>query len=226
MSLASKIALVIIIIISICALCRYLYEKRKQAYFKSKKFSELSRSTDDVLTLYEELKAMSYQLKQFIAVNFSPSSIDEAEMRSFRGDHYKRDPNLPPLTYLCTKEIIQQYKNNPYGLLIKYCGFSNSPIMKQHIDTMIGKADDVYAVSCQFNADYAATLRDVTKELPPFIKLFSKKAVLLMLGLQLEDQWESKIYPAYVFKQIDDDSNTIRIEFNPTELYQISQYLR
>lgn len=226
MSLTSKIALIIIIVLGFSVIIKFCFEKYKQSYFASQKFIELSRYTDDVLTLYEQLKDSSYQLKQFISVNFSPSSIDEIEMRNFRGDNFKREQELPALTYLCTEELIKTYQNNPYGLLKKYCGFSNSDIMKQHIKNMMSKAETTYAICHQYIAEYEETISEIESKIPKLIKCFSKKDVLLMLGLQREQNWDKDVFPAYVFKQIDNQENEIRIEFNPTELYNISQYFR
>lgn len=223
LSLPSKITLVLIGIFALCLLIRYLFNKHTQKFFKSKEFAELNRATDVIPETYEKIMKLSHKLKQSVYVNFSPSAIDEMKMQNNEGD-FNREPGLPAHTYLCSQNVIEKYINDPYGLLKQYCGFSNNPAVIKYLRDMYESSSQLNETVNTFAKQYEEELDNLKEKIPTFIYVFKKKTVLLMLGMDLPNNWKEELFPEYTFRQVDNRQVEIKITFDYESLPKIIQY--
>ena len=223
LSLPSKITLVLIGVFALCLLIRYLFNKHTQKFFQSKEFAELNRATDVIPETYEKIMKLSHKLKQSVYVNFSPSAIDEMKMQNNEGD-FNRETDLPAHTYLCSQDVIEKYAKNPYGLLKQYCGFSNNPAVMKYLRDMYELSSQLSDIVDTFTQQYEEELDALKDKMPTFIYAFKKKTVLLMLGMDLPNNWAEDLLPSYTFRQVDNRQVEIKIIFDAESLPQIIQY--
>lgn len=165
-------------ILLLCLLSLWLitkiFQRKAQQYFKSEKFIELSRQTDDVTELYEKLIDSQSRIRKSFYSTFSPVIIkNQIEKHPECQNRYICDPSICAIL-----NTTEGYR--------KVFAFSETPAIKQKITDIVRRMIDFNK-----NVEKLQVLREdmfkIAKDsVPKWILFFYPKQSMLLLGLDVQ----------------------------------------
>ena len=204
----NAIMLQILIVCAVFLVFGAIYDRYRKSYFKSKKFAELNRQTDNIAELYEDILYFSDDVKQHFYADFAPM-IDEENVGKST-DRY---------VFLCSNEFMKKLEECPVQTIRDCCGFNNTVGEQERAEDIFKQLEKLEKTFDQFKVECDEALRLVRDSVPAIIRLFDKKRVLMLLAIQPNLRL-SDVVPKYVFKNRD-SLDEISVVFNADKLSEL-----
>lgn len=213
------LSIICIFLITVVSLIKHKINK----YFRSFKFIELSRLSDDVSALHENINKEINRLNKSIYADFAPSVQEQIILQNYAGDACTKNDTLPPHTYLCDSEIFKKYENNHYGFMEKYLSVHKTRSMIEYLTSIQASIQSIEFKRQQFLDEYEQTLSLINERLPIMIKIFAKKRAMFLLGFS--NNLKNTQFASLTFIDKNNNNKKIQIIFNEIELTRLIQFL-
>ena len=204
---------VLLLITLICVMITIGFALYKRSFFRSNKFVELSRKSDVATEQYEDLIGLIQKFNKLTYANFFPTEEQQRELQENRDVALVQNKTLAPYSYFCTHQIIMQKSST--DILQNFCGFSATPGVLEKLKDMQKMSIEIERKAKEFGSEYEKQVSELSSEVPTLIRLFARKQLMFLLGLQINNHLLSNLYPTYTFKDMSNIDTSMTIALAP-----------